>query len=122
MLDFDYWLGDGEDNAVDQRDGILLMERIAIVTGGALLPLVASNPRGEVEGGGKAFERVREAVEQRGFVGVKLYPPNGFVPFGNPSAHGSRAVLRRARRARERRTGAGSTTSTSGTEFPSRSG
>jgi hypothetical protein len=30
-----------------------------------------------------AFDLVREAIEKRGFVGVKLYPPMGFLPLDN---------------------------------------
>lgn len=33
-----------------------------------------------------ALDSVREAVEQRGFLGVKLYPPMGFLPAGNAGA------------------------------------
>jgi predicted TIM-barrel fold metal-dependent hydrolase len=83
MLDFDYWLGNGSHNLADQKVGIRLMERIAVVTGGAILPLVAFNPEADVKENGAAFKRVCEAVEQRGFVGVKLYPPNGFLVSGN---------------------------------------
>jgi predicted TIM-barrel fold metal-dependent hydrolase len=30
-----------------------------------------------------AFDLVREAIEKRGFIGVKLYPPMGFLPLDN---------------------------------------
>ena len=29
---------------------------------------------------------VKDAVEQRGFIGVKLYPVMGFLPYGNAEA------------------------------------
>jgi len=34
-----------------------------------------------------AFDLVCEAVERRGYLGVKLYPPMGFLPTGNVSAN-----------------------------------
>lgn len=59
-----------------------------------VLPLVGYNPLRDVVAAhcptdreGKARESsmalVQRAIEQRGFVGVKLYPPTGFLPTGN---------------------------------------
>lgn len=86
MLDFDYWMPGGASDQQAQEDGVLLMEQLAIATGGAFLPLAGYNPLADIETGGQAMARVRTAVEKQGFVGVKVYPPNGFAPYGNEAA------------------------------------
>jgi hypothetical protein len=81
MLDFDYWLGEGGRNGQRQADGIRLMEQLAIASNGAFLPLVAYNPWGDLGASpGAALARVQDAIQHRGFVGVKLYPPIRFDP------------------------------------------
>ena len=81
MLDFDYWLGEGGKNEQRQADGIRLMEQLAIASNGAFLPLVAYNPRADVGASpGAALARVQDAINRRGFIGVKLYPPIRFDP------------------------------------------
>ena len=84
MLDLDYWLG-CNDTATSQQDQMLLLEQIAIVSGGAILPLIAYNPRSDLEQNGTPFERVVDAISNRGFIGVKLYPPMGYRAYGNGS-------------------------------------
>ncbi len=81
MLDFDYWLGEGGKNGQRQADGIRLMEQLAIASNSAFLPLVAYNPWGDLDASpGAALARVQDAIQHRGFVGVKLYPPIRFDP------------------------------------------
>ncbi len=90
MLDFDHWLGEDSMNDVRQRDGILLMEQLAIASNAALLPLVAYNPWFDTPaGGGKALDRVKVAIEERGFIGVKIYPPVRFDPGLGPHTGGT---------------------------------
>jgi len=60
-----------------------LLEQIAIMSGGAILPFVSYNPQSDLEQQDASFERVVDAIIHRGFVGVKLYPPMGYMPYGN---------------------------------------
>lgn len=82
LVDFDYWLRCSETSS-SLRDQVLLHEQLAVLSGGFVLPLVPYNPWTDIERGGKSFELVRWAIEERGFVGVKIYPPMGFRPLGN---------------------------------------
>lgn len=82
MVDMQNWLGGGTDPLADQ---VLLIREIARLGGGRLLPFVAYDPLRDVRENGAALRLVREAVDEHGFVGVKLYPANGFRPLGNAS-------------------------------------
>ena len=88
MIDFDYWLQPSSRarNIETQSANILLMEHLAALNRDRVLPLVAYNPQADVDQQGRALARVQLAVEKHGFAGVKLYPPMGFLPFGNASA------------------------------------
>jgi len=81
-LDLDYWLG-CRDTATSQDDHVRLLEQIAIMSGGAILPFIGFNPRSDLEGHERSFERVVDAVSNCGFIGVKLYPPMGYLAYGN---------------------------------------
>ncbi|MEJ1938987.1 hypothetical protein WDZ92_52985, partial [Nostoc sp. NIES-2111] len=78
LVDFDGWLDCPPRSAHD--DQVKLHQLISRLSGGYLRPLVAYNPWTDVKTGGAALARVRDAVTRRGFVGVKIYPPNGFYP------------------------------------------
>jgi len=82
LVDFDYWLGCKE-SSTSQPDQTHLLEQIAIMSGGAILPFVSYNPQSDLEQQDASFERVVDAIIHRGFVGVKLYPPMGYMPYGN---------------------------------------
>jgi predicted TIM-barrel fold metal-dependent hydrolase len=88
LVDFSGWLDDAERS--DLENQILLMERIQRMDLGAthLHGFVAFNPWRQIkdiEAGRSptAFDLAKAAVEDMGFVGVKLYPPMGFLPIGN---------------------------------------
>jgi len=86
-LDFNYWLG-CPDNDTAMLDQVLLHEELAIISGGYVLPLVPYNPWTDAITKGTAQEGaslrlVEDAVTKHGAVGVKIYPPNGFYPYGN---------------------------------------
>ncbi len=49
-----------------------------------LLPFVGFDPRSELHAPG-TLDSVKDAVESKGFAGVKMYPPMGFWPIGNTS-------------------------------------
>ena len=65
-----------------------VMALINRLTQGRVLPMVGYDPRRDVESGGAALEDVKTAVDELGHLGVKLYPPMGFAPFGNTTFPG----------------------------------
>lgn len=81
LVDFDRWLDCPPRSSHD--DQVKLHQLLSQLSGGYMRPLVAYNPWTEIATPGKAWERVKDAVEKRGFVGAKIYPPMGFRPFGN---------------------------------------
>ncbi len=103
MVDMDYWLGADREpsQAVDDTgtdafslpqasvaEQIELMELIQRLHPGRCHGFVSFCPWREVDDrhAGRqpsALDLVKDAVLNRGFVGVKLYPPMGFLPFGN---------------------------------------
>ncbi|SUS04693.1 hypothetical protein DF3PB_140024 [uncultured Defluviicoccus sp.] len=80
--DFDRWLG-CPNTRTTARDQVLVTERIAVASRGAILPLVGYNPWTDIEEDDASFLLVQEAIINRGFVGVKIYPPMGYLPYGN---------------------------------------
>lgn len=87
LVDFSAWLDD--EPRSDLESQVRVMERIQRLDHGALVHCFAGyDPWREVadrEAGrqGTALEIVKWAVEEMGFLGVKLYPPMGFLPAGN---------------------------------------
>lgn len=86
LVDFDHWLMPLPQTA--HEDQIKLHQLLSQLSGGYMRPLVAYNPWSDVLDNGKTLARVLDALDQRGFVGVKIYPPNGFRPFGNSHSPG----------------------------------
>lgn len=99
LVDFEYWTRrhlrkDVEDCRTPIAEQVKLHSQISLLAQRGLLPtrrkgrrvavhpFVPYNPYREAEGGG-AFELVRTALEEHGYVGVKLYPANGFLPTHN---------------------------------------
>lgn len=88
LVDFEGWLGGGaaSGSSLDlQVDAMSLLSRRQ---SGVLMHAIAPfDPlRDAISGKPLSFELVRRAVEEEGFVGVKLYPPMGFLPHGNADA------------------------------------
>lgn len=81
LVDFDQWLMPLPHTA--HEDQIKLHQLLSQLSGGYMRPLVAYNPWSDVLDNGKTLARALDALDRRGFVGVKIYPPNGFRPFGN---------------------------------------
>lgn len=81
LVDFDRWLDCPPRSGHD--DQVRLHELLSRLSGRYMLPLVAYNPWSHVVEGERTIARIVDAVQNRGFVGVKTYPPNGFRPYGN---------------------------------------
>ena len=82
MVDFNYWL-DCPAKAASMRDQVLLHEQMALLSNGFLMPLVAYNPWVDIQENDASVKTVEWAVKEHGCVGVKIYPPMGFHPYGN---------------------------------------
>lgn len=88
LVDYDWWLSRGRSTRTPLRDQIELMSDLSVLLGGRVHGFVAFCPFRElmtldVGGIGDSMRMVRMAVEQHGFLGVKLYPPMGFAAYGN---------------------------------------
>lgn len=89
LVDYDFWLSRGAATPSSLPDQMRLMREITILSGGRVHALVPYDPfRQVVHGLGSSsgfspIELVRIAVEEQGAIGVKLYPPMGFAPYGN---------------------------------------
>jgi predicted TIM-barrel fold metal-dependent hydrolase len=84
LVDFDRWLDCPPRSA--HEDQMRLHARMSQLSGGYMLPLIGYNPWTDVAEDGRSLKLVKEAVTRHGFVGVKIYPANGFRPWGNTSA------------------------------------
>ena len=85
MIDFDRWLypGTGKNSRVTIPRQVEIMDLIGRLNKGTVHPFVAFDPRRYVEEGKETLEVVKTAIEVKGAIGVKLYPPMGYSPSGN---------------------------------------
>lgn len=84
LVDFDYWLLDpgAKRRSTRMEEQIQVMEKIVRFSGGRVHPLAAFDPWRNFQESGRPLALVQEAAK-RGFLGVKIYPPMGFAPYGN---------------------------------------
>jgi hypothetical protein len=100
MVDYDWWLARGKPTLSSLEKQVDVMEMLAVATGGRVHAFVPFDPLREVMHGLDAkhpgsLDLVKRALD-RGCIGVKLYPPMGFAPFGNEEIHsGSPGFWRR---------------------------
>ena len=101
MIDYEYWFKNTPDNLIkDQIDHIY--EDIIIPYKGRIHPFVAfdparelafrhgmNNPDGTPEEHG-SMKLVKDAIENKGFIGVKLYNAMGYKPFNNETVEKNR--------------------------------
>ena len=80
LVDFDHWLECAPRSA--HEDQMKLHLRLSQLSNGYMLPVMSYNPWSDAVSHGGSLELVEEAI-RAGFVGVKIYPPNGFRPWGN---------------------------------------
>ncbi|MDB5592421.1 MAG: hypothetical protein JWR86_2946 [Enterovirga sp.] len=88
MLDFDWPLSGGRPTPTSLEDQVDLMEQVAILTGGRVHGYAPFDPFRQVAFSlgmepNNPLDRVVSAVTTRGCIGVKMYPPMGFAPYGN---------------------------------------
>ncbi len=89
MVDYDWWLSKGAPTKSSLPDQAALMKEIAILTGGRVHALVPFDPFRQVvsdmnrDAGFSPIDLVEKAVTKYGAIGVKLYSPMGFAPYGN---------------------------------------
>jgi hypothetical protein len=104
LVDYDWPLAMGCGTKTSLRDQLDVMERLSLFTRGRVHAMVPYDPMRQVaiksgnspgpdlhcgSSGSKSdltFTEIKAAVESRGFLGIKLYLPMGFVPIGNASA------------------------------------
>jgi hypothetical protein len=86
ILDFDNWLGNDIDHPTLPADQADLMQLISLVqdpTRFAVHGLIGFDPWRYLDHPKTGLAVVRKAIEEQGFVGVKIYPPMGFRASGN---------------------------------------
>ncbi|HLY60833.1 MAG TPA: hypothetical protein VKV95_08805 [Terriglobia bacterium] len=90
MVDYDWWLAQGKSTRTSLPEQVAVMEQISVLSHGQVHGFVPFDPLREVAF--KAQKRrakysslalVQDAILNRGCIGVKLYPPMGFAPYGN---------------------------------------
>jgi predicted TIM-barrel fold metal-dependent hydrolase len=81
LVDFDRWLDCPPRSA--HEDQLKLHALLSRMSGYHMLPLISYNPWSDVAEDGKGLALVEDAVRNYGAVGVKIYPPNGFLPWAN---------------------------------------
>jgi hypothetical protein len=84
LVDFDRWLDCPPRSS--HEDQLRLHARMSRLSGGYMLPLVGYNPWTDIVEDGRSLKLVIDAVKHHGYVGVKIYPANGFRPWGNTGA------------------------------------
>lgn len=83
MLDFDYWIGNDDHAESPLQVQVELMEKIAKLSNGFMLPIVPYNPWTDIRDNDDSIELVKKAITKKNFVGVKIYPPMGYFPNKN---------------------------------------
>jgi len=81
LVDFDYWLECIP--ASSREDQVKLMSLMSMMSGGYMQPIVSYNPWTDIKDDDASFKLVKKAIIDYGFIGVKIYPANGFYPYGN---------------------------------------
>lgn len=81
LVDFDYWLDCPTRSS--QEDQVKVQSLLSLLSGGYMLPLVSYNPWTDIKRGDASLKLVKRAVLDYGFIGVKIYPPMGYFPYGN---------------------------------------
>jgi len=84
MMDMEYWLDDPV--VYTMRKRIEFFEKMIKLSKGLIHPFVPFDPKREFKNKGtdeSAMSLIKDAIDNRGFIGVKVYPPMGYRPTGN---------------------------------------
>jgi predicted TIM-barrel fold metal-dependent hydrolase len=81
LVDFDYFLDCPPRSS--REDQVKLQSLLSWLSGGYMLPLVGYNPWTDIKRDDESLNLVKRAITDYGFVGVKIYPPIGYFPYGN---------------------------------------
>ncbi len=103
MIDYEYWFKNTTDNKLE--DQIKLICQIVLAHQGKIHPFVPfdparelvyqvgmNNPDGQLEKYG-SLNLVKDAIEERGFIGVKLYNSMGYKPLNNKEVEAHRMLM-----------------------------
>lgn len=100
MIDFEYWFANSLDNPLGEQIDAVFRD-VVVPHLGKIHPFVPFDParelayrKGMVSPDGQLetnppLELVRDAIEAKGFIGVKLYNSLGYRPLGNDDAEAS---------------------------------
>ena len=94
-MDMEFWF-EGEKPSLPYAGQLDRLAKLVRCHEGKIHPFVAFDPErqrrsiGTTETG--ALELVQRAIEEQGFLGVKVYPPLGYRPSGNARAHDRRGT------------------------------
>jgi predicted TIM-barrel fold metal-dependent hydrolase len=88
MMDMSYAYPGSRPDVRFERQRALVTELTA-QAGGRIMPFYAFDPR---RARPDPTEEVNRAMEDQGFVGIKLYPPLGYMPIGNADRNVERAL------------------------------
>lgn len=89
LLDFDWPLDGGNPTKTSVQQQIGLTSQITVLSQGRVHAFAPFDPMHAVmhaerrESGRSPLGIVQDAVNHQGFIGVKIYPPMGFAPYGN---------------------------------------
>jgi hypothetical protein len=85
MVDYDYGLGAQNDPPLPSpiTEQLQVMERIAVLFDGRVLPYAPFDPWRVAAGDSSIIRAAQTAIESGALLGLKVYPPMGFAPFGN---------------------------------------
>ena len=105
MVDFEYWFLNSPDNDIKSQID-LVAEHIVLPYEGRIHPFVPfcpareiafrkglRNPDGQVERH-SSLELVKDAIQNKGFIGVKLYNALGYRPWGNAEVDAKRTRIK----------------------------
>lgn len=85
IIDMDYWLEDKAKTSIGEQ--IFLYVKIIRLNNGKIHPLVAFDPLREILYSEipeyTSLYWVKKAIMDRGFIGIKVYPPMGFFLYNN---------------------------------------
>jgi predicted TIM-barrel fold metal-dependent hydrolase len=104
LIDFEYWMINTPDNLIKEQIE-LYHDKIIIPHKGLIHPFVSfdparelafrkglTNPEGDPDTDG-SLNLVKDAIENKGFIGVKLYNAMGYKPFDNVSVEHLRTKI-----------------------------